>query len=170
MAQDDVIARLARQIDASKKAERLANPDEVAGLRRQAANELHRICAEFVSAVNGSLAEPALDLSPVNYAPEMFRQPGVNLIRISSQGREMHIVFQAPPKLTSTEKFPVPYILEGEARAYNQQMLEHFEIRSRSLFFCVDQGTAGWRFFDWRNRHSGPVNRELLISLVEPLF
>ena len=171
MAPDDAIARLARQIDAAKKAERfLVNADDVASLRRHGADELHRICAEFVSSVNNSLAEPTIDLSPATYGPELFREPGVNLIRISSQGRELQIAFEATSKLASTEKFPVPYILEGEARTFNQRMLERFEIRNQLLFFCVEQGTASWRFFDWRSRRTGPVDRELLVSLVQPLF
>jgi hypothetical protein len=82
----------------------------------------------------------------------------------------MQIAFEATSELFSTEKFLVPYLLEGEVRTYNQRMLERFEIRNLLLFFCVDQGTAGWRFFDWRSRHTGPVNRELLVSLVKPLF
>ena len=94
----------------------------------------------------------------------------MNLIQISSQGREMQIAFEATPKLVSTEKFLVPYVLEGEVRAYNQRMLESFDIRSLLLFFCVEEGTAGWRFFDWRTRHTGPVDRELLANLMEPLF
>lgn len=171
MAPDEAILRLARQIDAARKAERfLANADEIANLRRHGASELHRICAEFVSSVNDKLSEAALDLSPATYAPEMFRAPGVNLIQISSQGREMQIAFEAPPQLVSTEKFVVPYVLEGEVRTYNQRMLDHFEIRSQLLFFCVQEGTAGWRFFDWRSRLTGPVDRELLVSLMEPLF
>ena len=171
MAQDDAIAKLARKIDAAKRAERfLVNADDVANLRRHGASELHRICAEFVSSVNISLSEATLDLSPPTYAPEMFRDPGVNLIQISSQGREMQIAFEATPELVSTEKFLVPYLLEGEVRTYNQRMLERFEIRSQLLFFCVEQGTAGWRFFDWRSRRTGPVDRELLVNLVKPLF
>jgi|SRR5208283_5978918 len=171
MAQDDAIIRLARQIDAARKAERfLVNADEVASLRRHGAGELHRICAEFVSSVNSKLAEATLDLSPATYAPEFFREPGMNLIQISSQGREMQITFEATSQLVSAEKFLVPYVLEGEVRTYNQRMLERFEIRSLLLFFCVEEGTAGWRFFDWRTRHTGPVDRELLVSLMEPLF
>jgi hypothetical protein len=161
MAQDDAITRLARQIDAARKAERfLVNADEIARLRRHGAGELHRICAEFVSSVNSKLAEAALDLSPATYAPEFFREPGMNLIQISSQGREMQITFEATSQLVSAEKFLVPYVLEGEVRTYNQML----------LFFCVEEGTAGWRFFDWRTRHTGPVDRELLVSLMEPLF
>jgi hypothetical protein len=82
----------------------------------------------------------------------------------------MQIVFEATGQLFSTEKFLVPYVLEGELRAYNQKMLERFEIRSRLLFYCVGEETTGWRYFDWRTRHTGPVDRQLLVSLMEPLF
>jgi hypothetical protein len=78
----------------------------------------------------------------------MFREAGVNLIRIGSQGREMQITSEATPQLVSDAKFLIPYVLEGEVRAYNQRMLERFEIRSRSLFFCLEEHNAGWRFFD----------------------
>jgi len=171
MAHDDAIVRLARQIDASRKAERfLVNSQEVANLRRSGACELHRICADFVASVNSNLPEAVLDLSPADYAPESFREAGVNLIQVGSQGRQIQIAFEVPSTLVSTEKFLVPYILEGEVRAYNQSMLERFEIRTLSLFFCVDAGTAGWRSFDWRTRHTGPVDRDLLVRLMGPLF
>ncbi|MDR3698852.1 MAG: hypothetical protein P4L56_04395 [Candidatus Sulfopaludibacter sp.] len=171
MAQDDAIVRLARQIDAARTSERfLVNAGEVADLRRHGAAELHAICANFVSSVNGKLPEPALDLSPATYAVESFRDSGVNLFQIGSQGRQMQVVFQAPAKLVSTEKFLVPYVLEGEIRTYNQRMLERFEVRSLLLFFCVEAGSAAWRIFDWRTSHTGPVDRELLARLMEPLF
>ncbi len=181
MAQNDAIVRLARQIDAARRSERfLVNADEVVSLRRHGAYELHRICADFVSSVNSNLSEAALDFAPATYAPESFREPGENLMQIGSQGRQMQIAFEAPSKLVSTEKFLVPYVLEGEVRTYNQRMLERFEIRSlllffceiRSLllFFCVEAGAAQWRFFDWRSRHTGPVDHELLVSLMKPLF
>jgi hypothetical protein len=171
MTQDDAFVRLARQIDAARKTERfLVNADEVARLRRWAACELYRICTEFVGLMNSQLSEAAIDLSPASYAPEMFRETGANLIQISSQGRQMQIVFDSPSQLVSTEKFLVPYVLEGEVRTYNQKMLERFEVRSRLVFFCVDERNAGWRFFDWRTRHTGPVDHGLLVSLMEPLF
>jgi hypothetical protein len=100
----------------------------------------------------------------------MFRESGANLIQVSSQGREMQIVFQATPQRFSTEKFLVPYVLEGEVRTYNQKMLEHFEIRSYLLFFCLDENVAGWRFFDWRGGRTAAVDRDLLASLMERLF
>jgi len=171
MAQDDAIVRLARQMEAARTAERfLADSNEIASLRRFGACELHRICVDFVSSVNRNVSETALDLSPATYAPEFFREPGANLIQIGAQGRQMQIAFEAPSKPVSTEKFLVPYVLEGEVRTYNQRMLERFEIQSLELFFCVEAGTADWRFFDWRSRHTGPLGRELLAKLMERLF
>ena len=171
MSHDDSVARLARQIDAARKTERfLVDASEVATLRRHGAAELHRICAEFVASLNSKLAEVSLELSPATYAPEMFREYGANLIQISSQGRAMQVVFQAPGQMVSTEKFLTPYILEGEVRAYNQKMLERFDVRSLAVFFCVEAGTATWRFFDWKTRHTGPVDHERLARLMETLF
>src|SRR5262245_27478568 len=106
MPQDDAIDRLARQIDAARKAERFkVNADEVASLRRQGACELHRICSEFVGSVNSRLSEATLDLSPAKFVPEAFRESGINVIQIGSQGREMQIAFEATRELFSTEKF-----------------------------------------------------------------
>jgi hypothetical protein len=82
----------------------------------------------------------------------------------------MQITFEAPPQPVSTEKFLIPYILEGEVRTYNQEMLQRFEVRSRMIFFCVEADGARWRFFDWRTRGTGVVDRMLLASLMEPLF
>ena len=171
MAEDDAIAKLARQIDATHRAERFkVGGDEIADLRLRGASELHRICADFTSSVNGRLPEPLLDLSPPAYSPEGFRHSGANLIQIASQGRQLQITFEAPERDVSTEKFPVPYVLEGEIRTYNQAMLERFEIRSRMIFFCIEQPAAAWRFFDWRTRSTGVVGRDLLVSLMGPLF
>jgi len=171
MAHDEAIARLARQIDAARKAERfLVNNEEVAALRRQGACELHRICADFVSSLNSRLTSASLDLAPPTYAPEMFNASGANLIQIGWQGREMQISFQATPGLFSTDKFAIPYILDGEIRTYNQRMLEHFEIRTCSLFYSLSDEAAVWRFYDWRKPRTAPVDRDLLVSLMEPLF
>jgi hypothetical protein len=171
MPQDDVIGRLARQIDAAKRSENLlVNADDVTALRRRGAAALHATSAEFVASVNSRLSAVTLELSPSDFRPEAFRQPGVNLFQIASQGRQMQITFEAPRDLVSTDKFLIPYVLEGEVRTYNQRMLDHFEIRSYALYFCIEQDDAIWRFFDWRTRRTGPVTRDLLASLMEPLF
>jgi len=131
---------------------------------------LHRICLDFVASLNNELAYASMEITPPSYAPEMFREPGVNLFQISSQGREMQITFQAPAQLFSTDKFLIPYVLEGEVRTYNQKMLEHFEVQTYSLFFCVERDTAAWRFFDWRRPRAVPVDRNLLPTLLDRLF
>jgi len=171
MPQDDAIARLARQISATEKAERLlVDSEHVARLRREGACDLHGICAEFVSSVNRKLSGAMLDLSPLEYSGEVFREPGVNLFQIGSQGRQVQIAFQAPAGLSSTEKFPIPYVLEGELRTFNQKMLEHFDVRSRLIFFCVENDRALWRHYDWRTRATGPLSGEVLAGLLQPLF
>jgi len=131
---------------------------------------LHQVCAQLVAALNSKLSGASVDISPATYSPEMFRDSGANLFQLASQGREMQIVFEAPAQLVSTEKFRVPYILEGEMRSYNQKMLERFDIRTLAIFFCVELESASWRFFDWRTARTGPVNGELLVSLLQPLF
>ena len=171
MAESDSIGRLARQIDATQRAERLrASAAEISKLRRQGACDLHRICADFVSSVNSKLSESQLNLSPATYSPESFRESGANLLQISSQGRQMQITFAAPAELVSTEKFLIPYILEGEARAYNQAMLDRFEVRSRAIFLCLQDETVVWRFHDWRTGSTGVFGSGLLVNMMEPLF
>jgi len=168
---EDALQRLARHIDAASKSERFAvDTDAVRNLRRRGASELHHICAEFVSSVNSQLSEAGVDLSPAGYTQEMFRESGVNVMQISSQGRQVQITFAAGAQFLSSEKFRMPYVLEGEVRAYNQKMLERFEIVSLSLFYCVGEDSADWRFFDWRTLRTGLVNHEFLVSLMEALF
>ena len=171
MDHEDAIARLARQIDATQREERfLVDAGQIAELRRQGAWKLHAICVEFVSSLNGRLSEAVVELSPSTYSPEIFRESGVNLIQVSSQGRQMQIAFKATRQLVSSEKFAIRYIMEGELRTYNQRMLERFDIRSLSIFFCVEAGTATWRFFDWRTGSTGAVDSGLLVGLMKPLF
>src|SRR5215471_6681698 len=146
MPPDDLIARLARQIDAAHKSEYLISAGDVGALRRRGAAELHAICAEFAASVKNQLTQAELNFSPREYSAEMFREMGANLIHIGSAGRELQIAFQSPASLVSTEKFLIPYVLEGEVRAYNQQMLEHLQMRTRLLFYCVEQDRAVWRY------------------------
>jgi len=171
MPHENAVWRLARQIDAASKSERFSvDAAAVGDLRRRGAAELHSVCAEFVSSVNRNLSESAIELSPAGYSPETFRESGVNIMQISSQGRQVQITFAAGAQLLSTEKFRMPYVLEGEVRAYNQKMLERFEIVTYSLFYCVAEEVFGWRFYDWRTLRTGPVNQEFLVELMEAVF
>src|SRR5262249_28554991 len=137
---------------------------------QRGASELHSICVEFAASVNSRLAEADLELSPPTFDTETFRESGVNLFQISFQGRVLQIAFEATPKQVSTDKFLIPYVMEGEIRTFNQRMLERLEVRSQLLFYCVERGSAQWRYFDWRTRQTGPVDRELLAQLMGRLF
>ncbi|HTS66808.1 MAG TPA: hypothetical protein VMH28_32515 [Candidatus Acidoferrales bacterium] len=171
MGQEDLILKLARQIDATRKAERfLVDSDAVETLRRQGAAQLHAVCLEFVNSLNAKLTEAKVELSPAAYSLDLFREAGVNLFQITSQGRAMQIAFEATADAVSTEKFAIPHILEGEVRTYNQRMLERSDIKSLLLFYCVERETASWQFFDWRTRSTGKVDSLLLARLMEPLF
>ncbi len=171
MPHDELIARLARQIDAARRTELFTvHPADTDTLRRRGAGELHAICAEFAARVNSRLTHASLELSPPLYNPETFRTRGVNLFQISAQGREMQLAFEAPHELVSTEKFLIPYVLEGEIRTYNQQMLDRFEIRTQLLFYCVEDGAARWRYSDLRTLHTGVVDSGVLATLMERLF
>jgi hypothetical protein len=171
MSHENAVWRLARQIDAARKSERFkVDTEAVAELRRRGAVELYSVCSEFVSSVKRNLSEAKIELSPSDYSAETFRESGVNIMQISSQGRQVQITFAAGSQFLSTEKFRVPYVLEGEVRAYSQKMLERFEIVSLSLFYCVEEETSGWRFYDWRTLRTGPVNQDLLVNLMETLF
>ena len=171
MAEQDRITRLAKLIDSGVKKDQhlLLTEIEVVSLRRQGAIELHSICADFVASVNRRLSPPVLDLSPPEYAAEMFRESGVNLLQVNAQGRIIQIVFQATPAISSTEKFRIPYILEGEVRSFNQEMLERTQIRSQALFFCLKENRSSWRYFEWLHGRTGAFDRDQLVSLLERL-
>ncbi len=172
MSRDDSIAKLARHIEGSVRENKplLLSAEETARLRRQGAAQLHSICAEFVRSVNGRLSPPILEVSPAEYAPEHFRETGANLVQISGRGRIVQIAFESTRDRFSTEKYPLPYILEGEVRAYNQEMLDRFAIQNQGLFYCLDGDALVWRYSDWRWNRTGLFNHQLLASLLEQLF
>jgi hypothetical protein len=171
VAEQDRIARLAKQIDSDIRKDQhlLLTETEVAGLRRRGAVELHSLCADLVASVNRQLSPPVLELSPPEYAAEMFRESGVNLIQVNAQGRIIQIAFEATRQIFSTEKFRIPYILEGEVRAFNQEMLERTQIRSQALFFCLEENRNTWRYFEWLHGRTGAFERDQIVSLLERL-
>lgn len=171
MAEQDRITRLAKRIDSDIRKDQhlLLTEIEAVGLRRQGAVELYSICSDFVGSVNRQLSPPVLELSPPEYVAEMFRESGVNLMQVNAQGRIIQIAFKATPAIFSTEKFRIPYILEGEVRAYNQEMLERTQIRSLALFFCLEENRNTWRYFEWLQGRTGTFDRDQLVSLLERL-
>ena len=171
MADEERIARLAKHIgNLTRKDFHLTlSGDEISNLRRQGASELHSICADLVGSVNRFLSPSVLELAPPDYTPETFRDSGSTLFVITARDRIVQITFEGTRENFSTEKFRIPYILEGEVRSYNEEMLERTQIRSTALFYCLEETGNGWRYFDWHSGRTGAFNRQELVSLFEHL-
>lgn len=168
---NDRLGRLARSIDALAEKDEtvIQRAREIAGLRRQAALDLHSICTTFVQDLNGLLQRTALELAPEAYQADGFQDHGVNLFQINARGRVVQIRFEATAEPVSTEDFRIPYILEGAVRCFNQQLLEQDLIDEHLLFYTMEKGGNGWRFFDARTYRSGMFDLDYLIGLMEQL-
>ena len=141
----------------------------MAELRRAAAEELYRTCADFVSRLNALLSKTQVTLDPAGFRPEFFHEDAPNLLQINVRGRILQIDFRATEELVSTEEFRVPYTLHGSLRSFNQQLLEQNLIREHWLFYCVERDRGLWRYFDERTYRSGPFDQEYLTHLLEEL-
>jgi hypothetical protein len=167
----DRLKKLAKHLDAlaRKDEHHIRRAHEIGSLRRQAALELHGICADFVRQLNQLLSEIELELHPREYEAEGYRDTGINLFQINARGRILQIKFEATPELFSTEDFRVPYILTGAVRCFNQQLLETDLIEEQSLFYTIEKSRHHWRFFDGRTYRSGLVDADYLAGLMEEL-
>jgi len=170
-AQKERLKKLAQRIDAlaGKDEGVIEKTREIASLRRQAALDLHGICADFVRALNEFLARTGLAFDPEDYHPDSFQEHGIHLFQINARGRILQITFEATEELVSTEDFRVPYILEGAIRCFNQRLLEQDLIEEQLLFYTLEKRRTMWRFFDARTHRSGVFDADYLTSLLEQL-
>lgn len=167
---EERLRRLAQAIDrlAAKDEELLRRTREIEALRREAAAGLHRICSEFVESVNALVTKVRLELSPPDYSPDAFRDPGANLFQINAKGRVIQIEFEATEALTSTENYRYSYIIQGAVRCFNQELLDRVDIQEQRVFFCVDKRRE-WRYLDTRGQRSGTFDGDFLAGLFEKL-
>ena len=167
--QKDRLKKLAEAIEALEKKDSalIQKTVTIAALRRQAAVELHAICAAFVGDLNRQLSHAQIEFDPSDYALDAFQDIGVNLLQINVRGRILQIEFASTPQTVSTENFRVPHILEGSVRCFNQEFLDRAVIEEQFIFYCLEKKRNLWRFFDARTYRSGPFDQEYLISLME---
>jgi hypothetical protein len=165
----DRLKKLAHHIDGLvDKDERQAKEAErILVLRREAFCQLHRICSFFARSINEILKKTTLELTPDPVSLEFFRQEGPNLIQIHVRGRLLQFEIEAPAELVSTENFRIPYILEGAARAFNQDLLDRNAIEEQYVFACLERESVTWHFFDARTYHAGTVDSNYLADLLE---
>jgi hypothetical protein len=169
---EDRLQRLAQRIRSLEETDerRLRRAHEVEAMRRDAARELHSICEDFVAAVNGMLAEPLVLLDPPEFSAASYSDKSPNLVQINVHGRILQISFAATAELVSTEDFRIPYILEGSVRAFNREMLDKDLIEEQPLFYTMERSRNMWRYFESRTYHSGPFDRDYLISVTEQIL
>jgi hypothetical protein len=168
----DRLKKLAEAIDAltEKDSALIQKTEEIALLRRRAAVELHKICADFVVAINYHMSKSGLQFDPGEYAPESFDDTGFNLLQINARGRLLQIEFASTAEMISTENFRAPHILEGSIRCFNQEFLEQSVIEEQFIFYCLEKKRNLWRFFDARTYRSGLFDQEYLVTLMEHLL
>ncbi len=176
---DDRIQRLARKIeDLRRKDEHaLARRKEIHRQREKAAARLHRICSCFVERLNGLVKDDLMMLIPPDFPAEVNEESRLQLM-LNVRGRILLIDLEPPPSLVSTELFRKAYILQGEVRFFNQELLDDSRVEEHGIFFCPGEGPkdangrreGAWMFWNGRSYKSGPVDAEYLAELMEELM
>jgi hypothetical protein len=169
---DDPMQRLAHRIQSLVERDRgrLRRVAEMEAVRRAAAEELHTVCADFVTALNAVLDAPVVSLDPPEYTAASYSDDATNLIQISVHGRILQVAYAATAELISTEDFRIPYIMEGSVRAFNQEMLDKDLIEEQPLFYTMEPNRNMWRYFETLTYRSGPFNRAFLVSVMERIL
>jgi hypothetical protein len=165
------LKKLAARIDAlvERDEEVIRRSREIAAQRRAAAAELYTICLQFVSSLNALATKAQVSLDPENYGVDAFSEHNPNLFQVNARGRIIQIEFHATDVLISTEEFRIPYILQGEVRCFNQELLDRQSVEEQLLFYCLEKGGPLWRFFDARTYRSGPFDQSFLVSVMEQI-
>jgi hypothetical protein len=165
------LKKLAARIDAlvEKDEDAIRQAREISSKRRSGAMEVHRICATFVDAVNALATRAQVALDPTKYEPDAFREDSPNLIQINARGRIIQVEFHGTEAAISTEEFRVPYIMEGEVRCFNQELLDRQSVEEQLLFYCLEKHGPMWRYFDPRTYRSGAFDEAFLVAMMEQL-
>ena len=161
----ETLDRLAERDDAS-----IAKDLRLEETRRAAAVELHSICRAFTAGVNELLKRSGMVLDPGEFQAHQYVDSENNMFQINIRGRIVVLRFGPSQQADSTENFREPYILEGEANCFNQDLLENNSVEERGLFYCTGPGVRGWRYFDPRSYQTGPFDETCLVSLFERLI
>ena len=87
------------------------------------------------------------------------------------RGRILLLDIGAPADLVANDNFKKPYILEGEVRIFNQELLEEERVEEHGIFFCPGEGPQGsWMYWNGRAYKSGYVDETYLASLLEQIL
>jgi len=138
--------------------------------RRKAVQRLWETCRSFASQLNAFAAEDKLDLSPSEPPADCRDEQPIELM-LNVRGRVLLVALRAPANLISSDNFRKAYILEGDVRFFNQELLESDRVEEHSVFFCPGEGQDGdWLFWNVRTYKSGLVDEDYFASLLEQIL
>lgn len=166
------LTRLAAAIEALNERDRRAMEETAAveRLRIKGAAELYSICEGFVKALNSKLVSPAIVIDPSEYYSRNFTDTGPNIFQINLRGRLLQIEFTATDELYSTDDFRRSYILQGAVRSFNQELLSQNVVDEQSIYYCPENDSARWYYFDCRTYRTGRVTSDFLAAELERLL
>ena len=176
---DDRIRRLARKIEDLRRKDDSANlrRKEIFKQRVEAAQRLHAVCRVFVEKIDGMIKEDQMTLVPDEF-PVSTNEDCRLQYMLNVRGRVLLIDLEPPQQLISTELFRKPYILQGEVRFFNQELLGDSRVEEHGLFFCPNEGLRDgdgrrrgeWLFWNGRSYKSGPADDSYLAELMDQLM
>jgi hypothetical protein len=176
---DDRIRRLARKIEDLRRKDEsaAARRREIHRQRLEAARQLHNVCRVFVDKINELIKEDQMGLVPTEFTGDAGDDCRLQYM-LNVRGRVLLIDLEPPPSLVSTELFRKPYIMQGEVRFFNQELLDDSRVEEHGLFFCPGEGTkdasghrsGAWLFWNGRSYKSGAVDDTYLAELMDQLM
>jgi len=163
------LQKLARRIEELRRkdeqtAERRAR---VAGQRNEAVVNLWRLCHSFAERLNAHIQHDRVEVTP-NEPPDEIPEDTPLQLLLNVRGRVLLLDIRAPVNLVSTENFKKPYILEGEVRFFNQELLENEQVAEHGVFFCHGEGV--WYYWNGHTYKSGLIDEDYLAGLLEKIL
>ncbi len=138
--------------------------------RTQAVQRLWETCRSFASQLNAFAPEDKIELSP-SEAPADFPDDQTLELMLNVRGRVLLVALRAPSNLVSSDNFKKPYILEGDVRFFNQELLENDRVEEHGIFFCPNEGReGGWLYWNVRTYRSGVADEDYFASLLEQIL
>jgi len=169
---DERFQKLALRIEELRRKDEatLQRRSQIARRRGEAIRQLWEVCGSFAQRLNTYIENDRLQLSP-GEAPEEFPEDHQVQLLLNVRGRVLLLDIRAPSNLVSMDNFKKPYILEGEVRFFNQELLENARVEEHGIFFCPGEGHHGaWIYWNGRSYKSGPVDEGYLATLLEQIL
>lgn len=169
---DERFQKLARRIEELRRKDEatLQRRQHISKRRGEAIRQLWEICGNFAQRLNSYIEEDRIQLSP-GEAPEEFPEENQIQLLLNVRGRILLLDIRGPSNLVSNDNFKKPYILEGEVRFFNQELLEDERVEEHGIFFCPGEGPDGaWLYWNGRSYKSGRVDETYLASLLEQIL